>query len=149
VTSAQVEHVLKLLKAGWPSMSDLPPETTILWARQLITMDYSVTMAAAESLTGTLKFFPSLAEFRGAVHNERQRRGEFQNTEDRIALTESPWPQSGKTAKEWVAEIREKLANAQPYRIDPKTGAKVMLPKSVPGFARLGETLAAKEGEVA
>lgn len=92
----EVATVLGIFHAAFPA-AQITEQTPMVWASKLAGIDLRDGMAAADSLIGTAKFFPSLAEFLESVRSEvRIRTG---NTEGRT-------PQNTRTDPA-VAELDE------------------------------------------
>jgi hypothetical protein len=137
MTGDETMKMLRFMASAWPNFT-LPPQTAVTWAGQMQSISYAEAMEAATQLQRTEDWFPTMARFIEVVQAVRRRGVMDRNQQDRVALTEAPWPSSGKSAKEWIEEIRAKIATAQPWRQDPKTGEKVLLPK-VPGFRQVAQ----------
>jgi hypothetical protein len=135
VTNQQLEQIIKILKAGYPAHPELPAETLLLWARSFEGSDYGACLEAVKLCHESERFFPSIAQFRQYIREARVKFGQVRAVEDRMALEQTSGPPLSKDeSRAIIAGIRETVENAEPWRVDPVTGEKVYLPKSIPGF---------------
>jgi hypothetical protein len=125
--------IMARLSIAYPEHK-MPDAAVDLWVEDILRYDYAVAVEAVEQWRKSQQWFPKTSQLLGACDaiERRQEVGPFPYAE----LGAAP---STKSGKEWIEEIRAKIATAQPWRQDPKTGEKVLLPR-VAGFKTFAQS---------